>query len=39
MKLIINEKLKQYTIYRGVNMGFEENLSKMYNEIANEISG
>ena len=31
--------LKQYTIYRGVNMGFEENLSKMYNEIANEISG
>ncbi len=39
MKLIINEMLKQYTIYRGVNMGFEENLSKMYNEIANEISG
>ncbi|MFD3081079.1 TIGR01741 family protein, partial [Streptococcus agalactiae] len=25
--------------YRGDNMNFEEKLSQMYNEIANEISG
>ena len=32
-------KSKKKLTFRGDNMTFEEKLSQMYNEIANEISG